>query len=226
LEQELLSSYDLALDILEGRMPSTTEDVVRRFETLEQRMLEKQGIASDEQERLAASARAIEELTNRISGGIATIAGMDRGWAELALESGSSKLGARDVLEGFPGSPSFANRRSLLGLVGAAQGVAGLVTLLLKRKPGSLAQFDVPPNICEFVVWAEPHALTVACIRMTRGLIPADLAGSGAFERAFLRLPLDPKQWRLDEIDRFVAGQAGRFLESLERALESAPPQG
>ncbi|HEY2900736.1 MAG TPA: Fic family protein [Polyangia bacterium] len=220
LEQDLLSSYDVALDVVEGRLAISAEDVVRRFETLEQRLLPKLGIAQNEKERLASNARLVHELTDRIRTSVDAVARVGRGWTELALETGSFKQGARDTLD-VPPPLSFAKRRLLLAMDDSARGETGVVTIQLKRRAGSLVQLDVPLNWCEFVIWAEPHELTVGCLRISRPLIPADLAGTGALGRSFLRVPLDPRLWRADEIDRFVATEANRFLESMESAMSA-----
>ena len=230
VEQELLWSYDLALDVVEGRVLVTTEDLVRRFGSLERRGLEARGIAVDETSRLEAAAKAVRQLTDQVRSQVREIeTGLNERWNDLVAVLGGEVAGARDLLEGFPwGQVSTGNRRSLLGLEDAAlRGQAGMVTIRVARRGTSLTQLAVPRNVCELIVLAEPHGLKFASIRVSGALrVPGPLQGkiqlvdTPQVESELIRLPLDPTAWRSTEIARFVLDEIGRFLAATEAEIK------
>jgi len=222
VEQELLWSYDQALDVVEGRMVVTTEDLVRRFSGLEQRGLAAAGILTDESSRLAHSAQLVERLTHIVASKLEEIAAaVGKTWAELEIRYYSRTGGARDILEGSQYDPvvNFPPRLEVLGWGAASiRGHAGLVGLRIQRKAGGLLQVDLPTNVCEFVIHSEPHSLKLGSYRT-----PA-MSGEHQIDSASVKLPLDPELWRSSEIDRFLAQEIDLFREATEAAIRARNP--
>jgi hypothetical protein len=228
VEQELLWSYDLALDVVEGRLSVTSEDLVRRFERMDQRGLQAMGIAADEGSRLEAAAEAVQRLTDRVGSQVSDIAtGLNEKWSEIVARDAGEVAGARDLLDRSPLLPADP-RKQLLGIEDTSlRGQAGVVSISVGRKPDNLVQMAVPRNVCEFVVYAEPHALTLASIRISgspkKGLHTVPVPH---VDTASVRLSLDPASWRDTEISRFILEELTRFLDATEaeiKRVNSAP---
>lgn len=221
VEQELLWSYDQALDVVEGRVVVTTEDLVRRFAGLEQRGLAASGITTDERSRLAYSAQLVERLTQTVAAKLGEIAAaVDRAWSELEIRQLSETGGARDILQGAPEDPivNFPRRMDVLGVNEASlRGNAGLVRLRIQRRANGLLQVDLPENVCEFVIYTEPHDLRLSSYRS-----PA--SDQNSVDSASVKLPLDPALWRQSEIDRFLIEEIDRFREATEAAIRERNP--
>jgi hypothetical protein len=75
----------------------------------------------------------------------------------------------------------------------------------------------VPGNTCEFIVYAEPHGLTMSVIRLSS---PSRLGTTS------LRLSLDPDAWREGEINLFILEEVMQLLEATEAEIVklNAPP--
>ena len=223
VEQELLWSYDQALDVVEGRVVVTTEDLVRRFAGLEQRGLQAAGILPDETSRLEESAKLVSRLTETVGARIKAIAtGVGNGWTELAIGYRDRRGGARDILEAPPGALGvhLGSRGENLGIdISAVRGVAGVVLIRIERKPASLLQLEVPPNVCEFIAYAEPHTLRLANLSF-----PSDPRDQNSMSSRSILLPLDPALWRQSEIDRFLIEEIDRFREATEAAIRERNP--
>ena len=220
VEQELLWSYDQALAVVEESAVVTTEDLVRRFAGLEQRGLAAAGISTDDSARLKRSTEVVEDLTKRVATNIEAIANaVDRTWTELQIVYGVQIAGAREVLESRPDEKvvNLPPRTFVLALPGGTvRGSAGLVVHQIERRPASLLQLSVPTNRCEFIIFAEPHALNLASYRFP--------GADGNVESASIRLAFDPELWRQSEIGRFLIQEIDRFREATEAAIREQNP--
>jgi hypothetical protein len=152
--------------------------------------------------------------------------GLNAKWTDLAVVVGGGVVGARDLFEQFPSAIWIENRKSLLRVENASlRGEAGVVTLMVERKSDSLIQVAVPHNVCEFIVYAEPHRLTLGNIRFA-GPSQTENSLFQPIDSKSVRLPLDPAAWRDVEINRFILDETMRFLETTEaeiKRLNSAP---
>jgi hypothetical protein len=193
----------------------TTEDLVRRFAGLEQRGLAAAGISTDESARLKRSTEVVEELTRSVARNVEAIANaVDQTWTELQLVYGEQTAGVRGILDSSLDDKVaiLPPRGSVLGLSSAAfRGNAGLVTLQIERRETSLHQLSVPLNVCEFIIFAEPHALNLASYRVP--------GGDGNVTSESIQLPLDPALWRQADISRFLIQEIDRFREATEAAI-------
>jgi fido (protein-threonine AMPylation protein) len=212
LEEELLWSCDLALDVLEGRVVATTADLRRRFAGLEQRSLAAAEVATGERGREDAAA-SVREVTHLIDAQVREVSdGLSSGWPNL-IAGVRDHLGA-DVLE--LAATSARTRRDLLGIEPAAVlGTVGLVTLNIHRRRASPRMIEVPSNACEFVVFAEPDALTVAGIFE----VQEEDGAEPLPEADRLRLPMGPPSSGSTEVKTFVVEQVKRFLERAEAEI-------
>jgi hypothetical protein len=204
LEQELLWSYDQALDVIEGKTLLTSEDLVRRFQRLDQMALSATGIAADQTARWEILAESVRKLTERVGQQVSTTCSeLNRTWTELFLKSGSDVGGAADIVN--------QERRRTFSLGDSPlRGRAGVVWVVVRRRNGSHAQLFVPSNTFELLIYSEPHALTLGSAW--------DLAreGSQLPQTDSMHVSLDPASWRAHEIERFVVNQFGRFLTATE----------
>jgi Fic/DOC family len=220
LEQELLWSYDLALDVLEGRVATSTEDLIGRFGGMEQRALAAAGITPDEATRLKETARQVQSLTRRIGTTIAAISsGLDSKWQDLetfhSIEDEPPKAMDSSALFG-------RKRREVLGIGNAPfHGAVGIVSLEISNKETSAVRISVPTNTCEFVVFAEPHALVIGAIRQIETENPGLRTSSD-----LIRFPLGSEPQNGERVDGFVLEQVRRFLDQTEAEITARNDRG
>jgi hypothetical protein len=211
LEQELLWSYDQALDVLEGRTVVTTEDLIRRFSALEQRSLAAAGIAPDERTRRERASETTREVTRNIAAQVQELSDkLNTGWPNLL--SAVRQNSGLDLLDRF----AFFSRtpREQLGITSAVLGTVGEVVLSVHRREDSPLPIEVPYNACQFEIFMEPHALTVAAIH---GVSGADgSTETTQIDTAHVRLTPGSEPSREARIKTFVLEQVNRFLERTE----------
>ncbi len=144
LEQELLWSYDQALDVLEGRTVITTDDLIRRFAGLEQRGLGAAGISPDERRRQEAAASRITTIGRIVEEHVTVIAKrLAPSWPTLQPQwSGPSGVTALDR-----NLPSGRSLLDTLGLSGRPiLGTAAHVALKIVLREESAVQVPETPS--------------------------------------------------------------------------------
>jgi hypothetical protein len=211
LEQELLWSYDLALDVIEGRVVVSTEDLIRRFGGLEQRALAAAGITADEKSRLEEAARKVEALKNRIGSRLQELSrSLNSGWRELVSHS-SMDTRSFEYLDHAPRGVQTWRQLLAMGL-SSIRGSVGLVSFAISGKQSSPISVVVPGNRCEFLIVAEPHALTVGALSFVDG--PDEPWG----EDDLIRVPFGESE-QAASVDAFVLKHVNHFLERVDAEI-------
>jgi hypothetical protein len=233
--QELGWSYQLALDALEGRLPLDSDELVLRFGGAEARPAVSGPVpvarrlppppagASPDDTILDATItldvfdtppselalEAVKKLTRRVGNQVNGIcAVLNRGWTELRADNGQ-ELGAwRDVLDDSRLRDLELEPRTL-------RLDAGVVWVVLKRRPSSLTPLLVPANRFELCAFSEPHTLCLASIRHLT------TSGASLTNTACLRLDLAGTAWRAVEVERFVIEQLNLFLGATEDEVDN-----
>lgn len=218
LEQELLSSYDLALDVIEGRQAVTPADVVRRFQGLETATLQARGLAEDDSSRRALLNDRVSMLTELVAQTFAeSFKNLGNDWKDMRFASYREIFGANFWSKAFGGGASSDSiRTEALGLrERRPDGTFGRLRILLERRPDSSRALVIPFNACELLTFAEPHRMILASLFRC-----GDEGGS--FQMARMDMPLNPELWRSTEIRDFVVRQVSRFLASAEDTILAA----
>ena len=212
MEQELLASYDLALDVVEGRMLTEPDDLARSFSAMEGKALARLGIAPDEQSRLVALAENVHGGTDKITDELQSVIDpINEKLLELRLLKSSAVGIATSAMPSEQGVASEAwFFRTALGIgTSPARGPLGQITVRFARAPNHQTDLSLPHGLCIFLVYAEAHALVLASVMMG---IDDHLHERHESEWcARVRLPLDPNMWRLAEIRQFLMSEVNRF---------------
>ncbi len=224
LEQELLWSYDQALDVVEGRTAVDTEDLVASFGRLETKALGARGIAPNEQGRLDQMVASVDQMKERVQKYLEpVVSATNSELKEWTLTLSADTQNASDALIRDMQRPSEAwFRRVALGLdQSPPRGNFGRVRLAFIKKQGRLIELETPDGYCEFLICAEPHAVVLAVVLV--GISGADeswIDRDPSEWSARVRFPLDEGSWRSTDIKRFIVSQAQRFLIRAELHVE------
>jgi prophage maintenance system killer protein len=247
---ELRWSHQLALDVLDGRLPVNSDELVRRFARAADLALVSAPVPTPVPGPAPASlplslslpaapparrpgpddtileptisldalpgelaSDAVKKLNRRVSAQVTGICSvLNRGWTELRAECGQELGGWRDLLD--------ENRlRDLQLEPRALRADAGVVWVVLKRRPSSATSLLVPANRFELCTYTEPLTL---CLAGVRHLMTSE---ASVTHTASLRLDLDGSAWRAVEVERFVIEQLNLFLGATEAEIENLNPE-
>jgi fido (protein-threonine AMPylation protein) len=219
LEQELLWSYDQALDIVEGRLAVDANDLVAAFSRLETKALGALQPVLDEEARRERMSRSVITLHSRVQEFLAPIVNETNASYKLFEMSRSAELPeASKALDSSQPAPAKAwLRRAALGLGDAPpSGQLGWNQLAIRKQTNAPAQLQTPQNGIEFLVYAEPHSLILATL--ITGIYGPDRPSTDW--SSSIRFPLDPDAWRQTELERFMVKELQRFRGIVEFELE------
>jgi hypothetical protein len=211
IEQELLWSYDRALDIVEGRLSVSPEDLVTSFVGLEREALRAVGIAPDDEARLAQMSTSVERMSEHVAGilrGVVEAANATLKEITVLLQVESHSAGeALSAAE--PGSIQSLRRAALNLGDSVVRGRLAAIRLQFRKRTTGSTEVTPPPAWCEFLMFAEPHTLLLAAHVDAGMKLPA---GEARPPDARIRLPLDPSAWRRADVERFLIDQTQAFL--------------